>query len=263
MSVFKPEFETYQDVKTTIGYWSIPTWSLFCFGFFFVVSEEHWSSLFELLPKTDDWVTSLGSVAGVLALGGVLSHFFTHIVELHDRIYDKYFVKWRALYTVNFMLPALLAPYECRYDQKLLSILKDDQIMALRALFYPFAGDRDTKIRRNLVVRFYERIAKYWWSQVFEAASVIFVVITLLYFLIGRFLLLICDGVGWVGDFAAFWAAFVAFGLFVLFQFISTQLRKSVQLATSDEIADIHRSCGEEFEEALKGVCDEYGVDFQ
>src|SRR3990172_1553394 len=38
----------------------------------------------------------------------------------------------------------------------------------MEAVYYPFVGDRDLKIAKNLLVRFYERVTIYWMTQMNE-----------------------------------------------------------------------------------------------
>lgn len=244
MSVFKPEYETYQDVKSTLACWSVPVWAALMYCLFYVVLlDAHRTAILSLIPGLAAWTALVGSVVVLFVLAGVVSHTAVHIFEIHDHIYDRYIIRWRERYARERMIPKLLEPYRVLLGDDLVAAALRQQGDTLKSLFYPFAGDRDSRIRRNLVARFYERITKYWLTQVVEIAALLLVSCTVIY--AGFFYSKpYPTRTGWM---------LVAVVVAVLINRLAIWgLRKSVWEATEDEIADIHRSCKSDFGKALE-----------
>lgn len=48
----------------------------------------------------------------------VLAWVAIFIFEIHDKVYDKYFVRWRYYYDVDFLIPTLYGPFTCNLDRR-------------------------------------------------------------------------------------------------------------------------------------------------
>jgi hypothetical protein len=255
MSIFKPEYETYQDVKSTLAWWATPVWGLVVFAtYFFVLLERHRAALLSLVPGLSEWVAQVGLVSALLLLGGVVAHFAAHVLEVHDHLYDRYVVKWRDRYAREKMIPFLLSPYQERLSREVMEAALAKPGKTLSKMFYPFAGDRDAKIKQNLIVRFYERITKYWLTQTVEVASLVLVAVTGGY---GMTFYGPKDGKRAVS------LILVAIAVIVINRIVAWRLRIGVWEATKAEIEDIHSSCKDEFESCLEQFCSEHGCAFK
>lgn len=255
MGLLKPQYETYQDVKATLAWWSMPIWSFFAFAmYFFVLSDAHRLALVAAIPGVADWVAKSSAIAIILALGGSIAYFTTHIVELHDKWYDRYIVQWRDNYARTKMIPELLRPYDAKLPRNAVELLSRKPSATLSALFYRFASDRDMTIRKNLVVRFYERITKYWLSQMTEIACLSFIFSAAAYSTLSG---------AWPAPPPTILSVIVAVGILVAARIVAHHLRRRVWEATRDEIGDIHESHAAEFEQALVACCQENGISIQ
>jgi hypothetical protein len=255
MSIFKPEYETYQDVKSTLAWWSVPVWSIVVLVIYFaLLTDEHRTALVKAIPGLSGWAAEAGTLTAVVVLGLIIAHLATHLLEIHDHWYDRYIVRWRDRYARQKMIPALIAPHLGKLTENAVEILLRDPGPTLKALFYPFASDRDMKIRKNLVVRFYERITKYWLSQMIEVACICLLIIALIYAAILG---------AWPPAKPIVWTVVAAILTFIIARIVAWQLRRVVWEATQEEIQDIHDSLGAEFEDALVNYLLKHGIAIQ
>jgi hypothetical protein len=164
-------YDTYQDVRKNLFRYSAITLNLAGFAAYQWIlppSHQQWvSKWFEYLSKNP--------VAGGLLKGGVgiaifsgLAFVLIEFLKVHDRIYDKYVVRWRLRFDTDFILQRLLNPFGHRVSRKFYAEAERNLRDFMERLYYPFVGDRDGKIGKNAIVRFYERITIYWLTQVNE-----------------------------------------------------------------------------------------------
>jgi len=254
VSMFKPVFDTYQDVKTTLAWWSSPIWAAALWvGWRFVLDSSHREWLVTHLPHVAAWAKELGVVGVALASGVVIAQLMVHVIEIHDHIYDRYFVKWRRRYDGDFIIPKLLAPAGNRLPEEAIEIAVSQAEKCMNMLFYHFAADRDMKINKNLVVRFYERITKYWLTQLAEVAVLLLFVFSLVYSIVGH----ICHFTSFSLRFAWQWLAFAS--ILVGIELIARRLRAATGQATEDEIQAIQDH--PEFKSQLAAFCAKVGID--
>ena len=107
-------YETYQDVRKNLFYYSAITLNLSGFAAYqwiLPLSHRQW------VDKIVAQLTS-NSILGGLLTGGVGVALFTglasvliEIIKVHDAIYDKYVVRWRLRYDTDFILQRLLKPF--------------------------------------------------------------------------------------------------------------------------------------------------------
>jgi len=250
MNIFKPEYETYQDVKNTLACWGTLVWfAVMAIFWYFVLLPTHRQAVTNW-PGIAAWVTKAGPVAALLVLAALTSQFMVHLLEVHDHIYDRLIIQWRDRYARKQMIPELLKPYLRELPSGFLNKAVQKPRRTLDVLFYRFAADRDTKIGHNLIVRFYERITKYWLTQIVEMAVLLFGTFMTVYMLIYH------EPMSW---------ARLLFGLggcaivLCVNRVCVWLARKSVWCATKAEIDAIHSSCKVEFEQSLRELCQRYG----
>jgi hypothetical protein len=254
MSLTNPKYETYQDLKDTLAWWGTPIWFLVGSCIWLgLLSETHRKTITELLPSVATWLANTGFLVGGLVLAGVVSHVLVHILEIHDHVYDRYIIKWRQQYAATFIIPRLLDPYKDRAGSDLETVAQQNHGEFLRELFYHFVGDRDTRIRSNLVVRVYEVLAKYWITQLAEIAFFSLTLMALIWIVFS-------------GSLARSYVIVLAIGLvgFAISRALALLLRKvSIPPATEAEILDIWRCCSMEHEEHMRRFCEKHGVELR
>ena len=99
----------------------------------------------------------------------VLGYFLVVFFEVHDMVYDRFIVKWRYYYDIDFILPRLTRPLANKLSSTFYIQAERNKYEFMKP-FYVFVGDGDGEFRisANLRVRFYERILKYWITQISE-----------------------------------------------------------------------------------------------
>jgi hypothetical protein len=182
------DYETYQDVRKNLFYYSAIALNLAGFAAYqwiLPISHRLW------VDNVIDELTN-NSILGGLLTGGVGLVIFTglaftliEIIKVHDAIYDKYLVRWRLRYDTDFILQRLLRPFGSRIGRKLYVESERNLKDFMERLYYPFVGDRDGKIGKNVILRFYERITIYWLTQVNEIIVALLVVLIAVYRFLG------------------------------------------------------------------------------
>jgi hypothetical protein len=101
--------------------------------------------------------------------------------------------------------------------------------------YYEFVGDGEPEfpITKNLLVRFYESVTKYWITQINEILLIGVFILDMLHFFIYRHLQLPIDRI-------AVWGLVLPI-LFFFNRIAADQSRNRVRRATLDEIEDIQR----------------------
>ncbi|MFP4028473.1 MAG: hypothetical protein ACLFWL_11840 [Candidatus Brocadiia bacterium] len=249
-NMLKPEYETYQDVKDTLARWTVPVWFCVLASFWYVVLLPAHRNAVTQLPGMESWVRQVGPIAAMVVLSMLVAHLMTHILEVHDHVYDRFVIRWRYHYARDKIIPKLLSPYKENLPEGFCAQAASSTRESLRRLFYPFAGDRDPQISQNLLVRFYERVTKYWFLQMNEVALLILVFGSGIY--ASPFL-------GWPWPSRFCWLTLVVAVLFTLNRLLAVPARRSVWKATEAEIEAIHTECEDSFEEALNGLVEDYG----
>jgi hypothetical protein len=62
--------------------------------------------------------------------------------EMHDKIYDRYVIKWRHFYDLDFILPALTRPFTCDMDARFYLVAEHNMYEFMKP-YYEFVGDGD------------------------------------------------------------------------------------------------------------------------
>ncbi len=225
-------YKTYQDVKNNLIYWTIIL--LIISGtivYFLFLNDQDRTQLNDLV-KTIGSNSFMGSIAGI-AMFGVIATIAVILIsgiQIHDKIYDKLFIRWRESYDVEFILPKLIEPIKNDLPKNFKDFARKYKYEFMKP-FYEFVGDRKPGIAENTRIRFYERVTWYWATQLNE----IFILIFLLWSPI--FLLLNQGNNSSVLKITVFILILLVVG--ILNRWLVRNSRQEVIQATSDEIEEI------------------------
>lgn len=247
------KYDTYQDVRLNLFLYSIIPLNVFGFLVFYGILPTDIQNWFLSLIQ---WLTSLQILhylSGLVALTG-LAFLLTEIIQIHDQFYDRYIIKWRFRYATDFILPRLIHPLASMVNYRFHKVAEANIGDFQERLYYPFVGDRDNKIGKNLLVRFYERVTVYWLTQINE----ILIVASLLSGL--SFAWLMPTDIQYQ---ERLWKTIISLiGVFLLNRLWVRSSRESVRLATEEEIKAIHSDHLDKLESALKKACNDYGIPY-
>jgi hypothetical protein len=252
-------YDTYQDVRKNLFFYSLP--SLIVAGFFCysrILPPAHQTaiwSIFSYVSKSEGWKMLSGSGFGIL-LFSVIAYLMTEVFQVHDQIWDKYLKKWRYYYAIDYILPRLVQPFACHLNYRFMEEAETRVGPFQEELYYPFVGDRDAKIPKNKLVRFYEVITVYWLTQINEIVLFMLGGVVAAYAFIGpadaayRTLLLSDCGVLIV--------------VFLINRLWTRHALAKVRRATEEEIRAIHADVTllGELESRLKKLCVNYSIPY-
>lgn len=254
-----PSYDTYQDVRKHLFWYS----RFFLIGagfltYFLILPAGNQQRIIMLLkvvsssPLLKDLV-GLGLGIGLFA---TLSFFLTEVFQVHDKWYDKYVIKWRHQYATDFILPRLVQPFACHLNYRFRESTEIHTREFQEQLFYPFVADRDLKIPKNKVVRFYEVVTKYWYSQINEVILLVLGVVVVVYRFTGPAQI-------------AYRTKLLNVCLILALAFLVNRLwrrhsLKNVRIATEDEIRAIHDNpeLNTDLKNRLVKLCFDYGIPY-
>jgi hypothetical protein len=246
-------YDSYQDVRKNLFKYSIiPLLIAGFFAYLRILPQSHRDFVdnFFLTLNSPTWIKPLSGIAAFTLVAFVL----TEIIKVHDQWYDKYITKWRYFYAIDYILPRLIQPFASNVSARFFDVAASNVGAFQEQLYYPFVGDRDNKIGKNKLVRFYEVITVYWLTQINEIVIVTLFVAIAAYRLIGpsdlSYRASLLD--------SAIWLALA----FVLNRAWAFRSLKKVRDATADEINDITRNHAPDLESRLKEVCKDYGIKY-
>jgi hypothetical protein len=257
MAIFT--YDTYQDVRQNLFRYSVP-FLIFAgfFAFLRILPSEHQKAVTQLIEYASTrqpWKGALGTGLGIGAFT-VIAFVLTEILQIHDKWYDRYVTKWRHRYATDFILPRLVQPFanflNYRFHEQAEIYTRQFQ----EQLFYPFVGDRDLKIPKNRLVRFYEAITPYWLTIINEIVLLFLIALIAVYRFVGP-------------PDLAYRTALLTNCLIVGFVFIGNRLAMQrylalVRTATSEEIRAIHEDpeLVADLGCRLANLCSDYGVPY-
>jgi hypothetical protein len=252
-------YDTYQDVRHNLFLYSTPF--LVCagfFAFFNVLPKPHQQTVVQFLESmsnTQPMKGLLGTGIGVLAFAGV-AFLLTEVIQVHDQWYDKYIIKWRLQYATDFILPRLIQPWASRTNYRLFDAAEANIRQFQERLYYPYVGDRDLKIPKNKLVRFYEVVTVYWLTQINEIVLLALSAVIIYYGFRGPVDLAYRTTL--FNDMALFMV------LFLLNRIWVRASRSKVRRATEDEIRAILDSdeLRNDLERRLVRICQDYAVPY-
>lgn len=182
--MFNFGYDTYQDVRRNLFYYSVPTLVLAGFFFFFFVLPPTQQSavtvLIEKFTSSPLWKWTLGGASGLAIFTG-LAFVMTEVLQIHDQWYDKYIIGWRFRYATDFILPRLIQPFASLTNYRFYEEAERNIRQFQERLYYPFVGDRDLKIPKNKLIRFYEVVTVYWLTQVNEIVLLVLTIGVFIY----------------------------------------------------------------------------------
>jgi uncharacterized membrane protein len=253
--MIKLEFETYQDVRTMLVKWSIPIWGVFLYlCYLLIIPKELKEFVSNQFPQFAEWIKNVTSIVAFITITFIFSYIMINLLQIHDKYYDRYCVKWRYNYAITYLIPTLLRPIYDPIPEIVLISIKKNLGNFMENCYYYFVGDREMKIRKNLVVRFYESITKYWLSQIGEIAAIIFLSLLIVYFICSLF----ASNISFTKSHII--AAIIASIILGLFKILSTRLRKAATIKTKDQIDDIHKRFMNDLQNQFTSFCKEHNV---
>lgn len=221
--------ETYQHVKADLT--AVTVVLLYLYGFFAastILPSAHRDIIKNFLATvTENFFLQQGILIPLLTGIAVV---LVYLLEIHDRIYDRFVIRWRKYYDIDLTLRALCMPFGNKLRERFLEEAQRDRGPFMRDLFYHFVRDRDHRISRNAIVRFYERIWKYWITQINELLLIALFVLAAFYGLFGR------------GHNVEFYVPVIIFGLVIANRFFAIVWLAPVRRATLEEIHEIHEN---------------------
>jgi len=250
----KPVFypKRYQDIKATLMWYTsivfVVSTSIICM-FLFGKTFREWLMQMEGIGSV---IKLAGSGVGVLSLSGFAGYVLIFLFEIHDKIYDRYIIRWRHYYDIDFILPRLTRPFAHKLA-KSFSLKAEKDMKKVMKIYYIFVGDgkHEFKIRENLIVRFYETVLKYWITQINE--------MILLFAVASVVMLKILSDTPTDKLFVLLLAII---GLFLVNRFLIYLSRNSLRKATEEEIQDIHRSFSVQLDKELEDLHKELGLKY-
>jgi hypothetical protein len=245
----------YQDVKANLQWYTTIISALVGLLFYsFVLPDGHRQSLntiFEQIPSSK----IVGSGV-IMVLFGFLGWVLIFGFEIHDKVYDHYFTRWRFYYDLDFILPTLFRPLTHKLDKRFFKVAQNNRYEFMKP-FYHFVADyeHEHKVKENLIVRFYEAVTKYWITQINEILLFLLLLLTFMYWRVYNSFDLPLNTI--------IVTNFVIVVLFLINRWFVRSTREAVRLATIDEIEDIHLSFLKELEQDLRRIHEEFNLRYE
>jgi len=180
-------YKTYQDVKNNLIYW---TFILICISlamvYFLFLEQKHRNWLIDLVTKIGS-NSLISTLAAAVLIGAItiIAIILISGIEIHDKIYDKLFIKWRDTYDVELILTNLIEPIRTELPKNFKDFARKYKYEFMKP-FYEYVGDGKSGIAENTRIRFYERATLYWATQLNEIFIVIFLVWSPVYLIINQ-----------------------------------------------------------------------------
>jgi hypothetical protein len=252
-------YDTYQDVRKNLFFYSIPF--LIGAGFFCywqILPPDHQQAIWSLLSyisNSEGWKAVSGTGVGIV-LFSIFAFLLTELFQVHDQLWDKYLKKWRHGYAVDFILPRLVQPFGSHLNYRFREEAESRTGSFQKDLYYPFVGDRDLKIPKNKLVRFYEVITVYWLTQINEIVLIILGVTVTVY--------------AWIGPADAAYRSTLLrdcgtlIVAFLINRLWARMALRKVRHATEEEIRAIHENPDllSDLETRLKALCANYNIPY-
>lgn len=248
--------KTYQDVKATLRWYtffaSAPV-AIFLYFFLVPVSQRKGLEALLAIASASPLISSIGAPALVAGAFVFLSWFLVFVFEIHDKVYDTYFIRWRYFYDLDFILSTLTRPFGPALDPQFFETAGKHLYEFMKPYYHFVAdGEHEHKISDNLILRFYEVVTKYWITQINEVLLIAALVVDFVYFWIYRHLNM---------DFERISLTFFIIVVCGVVNRVAVQLfLRAVRRATLDEIEDIHGQYLTELENQLKKTHEKFNL---
>jgi hypothetical protein len=248
--------KTYQDVKTTLRWYtffaSIPV-AIFLYFFLVPISQRKQLEAIFSIASASPFINSIGAAAFITGSFVFLSWFLVFIFEIHDKVYDRYFIRWRYFYDLDFILPTLTRPFGPALDPRFFEAAGQYLYQFMKPYYHFVAdGEHEHKISENLILRFYEAVTKYWITQINEVLLIAALIIDFVYFWIYRHLNMDFEKVSLT--------LFIVVVCGIVNRAGAQLFLKSVRRATLDEIEDIHSHYVADLETELKKTHEKFNL---
>jgi len=250
INLWSRRIETYQDLKTNLGKYTFYTLILEIPAFLW------FNPKFELLKELLNLKYQYVFIPTALFASFFLISFF----EFHDKIYDKYLIRWRKSYDLQFILPKLVSPHQNKIDRNFFETAEKNRDKFMQHLFYTFVGDRKSNktVDINFRVRFYESIMKYWITQINEVFLIFWTVFIIIYLFVPELLF---------SHKAPKVFLFMCLLAIIVFFCINRILRKKwaipqVKEKTSAEIDEIHKNHSQQLESEIRYVHKKFDLSY-
>jgi hypothetical protein len=225
-------FKTYQDVKNNLFYWTVMLLFASSIAIYLILLNQSQQK------QLRDFVVEIGNngliatiVSGlILAAYVILATVLVWGIQIHDLVYDRYIIKWRMHFDVEFILARLTEQIRNLLPNNFLELAAKNRYAFMKP-YYDFVGDGKKGIEENTRIRFYERVVWYWITQLNEIFILLFLVGVPLYVLINNMNPLTTTSL------AVFILVLVSLGL--LNRWLVTRTRSYTAQATIDEIDEI------------------------
>jgi len=251
--MFKPfNFRTYQDVKHHLFLYSIILlYFLSILSFYLILPKQHQDIIDELLKVLKS--TPLLKHGSIIIVFGLIAFFLVYIIEIHDKIYDKYFVKWRQAYDIDVILRRLCLPFQHNLDYNFFNIAENNRYEFMK-IFYHFVLDYNSKIPINLLVRFYERMTKYWVARLTE----IYIFFLFLEISVYSYVYRTYN----ISYYPLLISLIIIIVFFLLNNLFIKHSLKQIKIATLDEIDAIHDKYMQELEEQIRKISEKFNLTY-
>ena len=243
----------YQDVKVTLRWYAAAAFAAASlFAYLLLLPNTHKTPINDAISG----VTSsdiVGSGLSIVLLG-FTGWALIFLFEIHDKIYDKHVIKWRAGYDLDFIIPNLYRPFCGNVDPGFFRAAEASKDTFMEP-YYRFVGDSaEHKISENLIVRFYEAATKYWVSQINELFLIGLLILTFAYYIVYRNMELALDPIV-IGT-------MIITVLLALNRLFVRMARNEVRQKTKAEIEEIHARHLAELESELLDLHERQGLQY-
>jgi hypothetical protein len=135
------EYKSYRDVRRNLAYYGIIPLNVAGFAVLdYVMPPEHKDKIEQIVG----FVHVTAHVTGMVLLS-LASFALVELVKMHDGWYDNYFVRWRASYAIDFILPRLCLPFLSRLHARFLEEAERNVGSSWKGCFTPSWGMRNRR----------------------------------------------------------------------------------------------------------------------
>lgn len=247
-------YDTYQGVRHNLSLYTAVVISLSTlFVYFLVLPRPIADSIDSTLTliSSSPWLKGVSSLAAL----SVIAFLLVEIIQIHDRWYDHYIICWRYRYDLDFIIPRLIHPFASHIDPNFYQVADRHRSEFLSDLFYEFVTDRDTKIKKNTLVRFYEAITKYWMTQINELVLIVLLIVVFVFKFEGPHTLAYIE--------VLLNSTLILLCLFLLNRLCISATRERVRSATLAEVNEIVRDHRAALKSQLQALCQRHTISFR
>jgi hypothetical protein len=244
----------YQDVKANLQWYTAIILGLIGLLFYlFVLPDGHRQIVNTILGQIPS--SHIVGSGIIMVLFSFLGWLLIFGFEVHDKVYDRYLIRWRFYYDLDFILPTLARPFTHKLDGRFFQLAQNNKYEFMKP-FYHFVADyeHEHKIKENLIVRFYEAVTKYWITQINEIMLFLLLLLTFIYYFVYKDLAIPLNTIVNIN--------FIIATVFMINRYAVRRSKETVRLATADEIEDIHNDFLSQLEKELIKLHEKYDLEY-